>query len=60
MNGSCSCSLHLELLLLFKTLLIASVNAVASSCKLEAGVSSLVGLMCADPRCVDMLAGVGG
>ena len=58
-NGSGSRSLALELLLLFRTLPIASANVVASaSCKLEAGVSSLVGSMCADPRCVDMLAGV--
>jgi len=60
-NGSGSWSLALELLLLFRTLPIASVNAVASaSWELEAGVSSLVGLRCADPRCVDMFAGVGG
>ena len=61
LNGSDSCSLALELLLLFRTLLIASANADASaSCELEAGVSSSVGSMCADPKWVDMLAGVGG
>src|SRR5882724_10686716 len=60
-NRSGSHSLALELLLLFRTLPIASVNAVAlASCELEAGVSSSVGSMCADPKCVDMLAGVGG
>ena len=61
LNGSGSQSLGLELLLVFKTLPIASVNEVASaSCELEAGVSSSAGSMCADPRCADMLAGVGG
>jgi len=51
----------LELLFIFKTLPIASVNAVASAlCELEAGMSSSAGLRHADPRCVDMLAGVGG
>src|SRR5882724_6464725 len=61
LNGSGSQSLGLELLFIFKTLLIASVNAVASaSCELEAGVSSFVVSMCADPRCADMLVGVGG
>jgi len=60
-NGSGSRSLGLELLFVLKTLPIASVNAVASaSCELETGVSSSAGLRCADPRCVDMLAGVGG
>src|SRR5882724_9254992 len=60
-NGSGSWSLGLELLLVFKTLPIASANAVASaSCELEAGVSSSSGSMCADPRCADMLVGVGG
>ena len=54
-------SLGLELLLVFKTLPIASANVVASaSCELEAGVSSSTGSMWADPRCADMLAGVGG
>ena len=47
-------------LFIFKTLPIASVNALASACKLEAGVSLSVGSMCADPRCADMLMGVGG
>jgi len=61
LNGSGSHSLTLELLLLFRTLPIASANAVASaSCELEAGVSSSVGSRCADTKCVDMLAGVGG
>src|SRR5882724_2223160 len=50
-KGSGSQSLGLELLFIFKTLPIASVNAVASACKLEAGVSSSIGSMCADPRC---------
>ena len=60
-NGSGSQSLGLELLFIFKTLPIASANSVASaSCKLEAGVSSATGSMCADPRCADMMAGVGG
>src|SRR5882724_7397239 len=60
-NGSGSWSLGLELLLVFKTLLIASMNAVAlASCELEAGVSSSTGSMCAGSRCVDMLVGVGG
>src|SRR5882724_8629734 len=60
-NGSGSRSLGLELLFVFKTLPIASANVVASaSCELEAGVSPSAGLRCADPRCVDMLAGVGG
>jgi len=45
----------------FQTLLIASANVVASaSWELEAGVSSSAGSRCADPRCIDMLAGVGG
>ena len=53
--------LGLELLLFFKTLPIASVNAVALvSYELEAGVSLSTGSICADPRCADMLAGVGG
>src|SRR5882724_13336533 len=61
LNGSGSRSLGLELLFVLKTLPIASANAVASaSCELETGVSSSAGLRCADPRCVDMLAGVGG
>src|SRR5882724_487765 len=38
---------------------IALANAVAS-CELETGVSSSAGSRCADPRCVNMLAGVGG
>src|SRR5882724_6899585 len=60
-NGSGSQSLGLELLFVLKTFPIASANTVASaSCKLETGVSSSVGSRCADPRCVDMLAGVGG
>jgi len=59
-GGFGSRSLGLELFI-FKTLLIASVNAVASgSCGLEVGVSSSAGSMCADPMCADMLAGVGG
>jgi len=54
-------SLGLELLLVFKTLPIASANAVASgSCELEAGVSSSVRLWCVDPRRADILVGVGG
>ena len=53
LNGSGSRSLGLELLFIFKTLLIASANTVASaSHELEAGVPS--------SKCVDMLAGVGG
>ena len=60
-KGSGSRNLALELLLLFRTLPIASANAVAlASCKLEAGVSSSVGSRFADPKCVDMLVGVGG
>src|SRR5882724_10101150 len=60
-NGSGSWSLGLELLLVFKTLPIASVNVVAlASCELEAGVSLSTESMCADPRCADMLVGVGG
>src|SRR5882724_7117117 len=60
-NGSGSQSLGLELLFVLKTLPIASANAVASALwELETGVSSSAGLRCADPRCVDMLAGVGG
>src|SRR5882724_12842313 len=60
-NGSGSWSLGLELLFVLKTLPIASANAVASaSWELDTGVSSSAGLRCADPRCVDMLAGVGG
>src|SRR5882724_13087733 len=60
-NGSGSQSLGLELLFILKTLPIASVNTVAlASCELETGVLSSVGSRCADPRCVDMLAGVGG
>src|SRR5882724_4681362 len=60
-NRSGSQSLGLELLFVLKTLLIALANAVASaSCELETGVSSSAGLRCADTRCVDMLAGVGG
>ena len=60
-NGSGSWSLGLELLLFFKTLPIASVNVVASaSCELEARVSSSARLWCVDPRCADILAGVGG
>src|SRR5882724_2138420 len=60
-NGSGSWSLGLELLFVFKTLPIASANAVAlASCELEAGVSLSAGSICADPRCADMLAGVGG
>src|SRR5882724_12750101 len=52
-NGSGSQSLGLELLLLFKTLLIASANTVASaSLELEAGIPS--------SKCVDILVGVGG
>jgi len=59
-NGFGSRSLGLELFI-FKTLLIASVNAVASaSCGLEVGVSSSTGSIYADPRCADMLTGVGG
>ena len=61
LNGSGSQSLGLELLLAFKTLPIASANAVSSaSCKLEVGVSSSARLWCVDPRCADILAGVGG
>src|SRR5882724_1803115 len=53
LNGSGSRSLGLELLLLFKTLLIASANTVdLASRELEAGVPS--------SKCVDMLVGVGG
>src|SRR5882724_11630634 len=60
-NGSSSRSLGLELLFVLETFPIASVNTVPSaSCELETGVSSSVGSRCADPRCVDMLAGVGG
>src|SRR5882724_3153166 len=60
-NGSGSQSLGLELLLVFKTLLIASANMVALAlCKLEAGVSSSARLWCVDPRCADILVGVGG
>src|SRR5882724_3141541 len=60
-NGSGSWSLGLELLFIFKTLPIASVNVVAlASCELEAGVSSSTGSIYADPRCADMLVGVGG
>src|SRR5882724_1091314 len=60
-NGSGSQSLGLEPLFILKTFPIASANTIASaSCKLETGVSSSVGSRCADPRCVDMLAGVGG
>src|SRR5882724_202159 len=59
LNGSGSWSLCLELFI-FKTFPIASANVVASACKLEAGVSSSIGSMCADPRCGDMMAGVGG
>src|SRR5882724_7337835 len=60
-NGSGSRSLGLELLFILKTFPIASANTIASaSCKLETGVSSSVGVRCADPRCVDMLAGVRG
>src|SRR5882724_2231006 len=60
-NRSGSRSLALELLLLFRTLPIASANVVAlASCELEVGVSSSVRSMCADPKCVDMLAGVDG
>ena len=52
-NGSGSRSLGLELLLVFKTLLIASANTVdLASRELEAGVPS--------SKCVDMLVGVGG
>ena len=51
----------MELLFVFKTLPIASVNVVALALwELETGVSSSAGSRCADPRCVDMLAGVGG
>jgi len=40
---------------------MASVNAVAlASCELEAGVSSSMRLWHADPRCADILLGVGG
>jgi len=61
LNRSGSRSLGLELLFVFMTLPIASMNVVASaSCELEAGVSSSAGSRYADPRCVDMLAGVGG
>src|SRR5882724_3384300 len=60
-NGSGSRSLGLELLFVLKTFPIASANTIASaSCELETGMSSSVGLRCADPRCVDMVAGVGG
>ena len=60
-NGSGSQSLGLELLLFFKTLLIASVNMVAlACCELESGVSLSVRLWCVDPRCVDIMVGVGG
>src|SRR5882724_1946226 len=60
-NGSGSQSLGLELLLVFKTLPIASANVVASaSCEVEAGVSLSTGSMCADPCCTYMLVGVGG
>src|SRR5882724_3319212 len=52
-NGSGSRSLGLDLLLLFKTFLMASVNTVASASReLEAGVPS--------SKCVDILVGVGG
>ena len=55
-NGSGSWSLGLEPLFVFKTLPIASANAVAlASCELEAGVSLSVRWWC-----VDMMAGVGG
>src|SRR5882724_10319191 len=60
-NGSGSQSLGLELLLVFKTLPIASANAVAlASCDLEPGVPLSVGLMCTDLCCPDILVGVGG
>src|SRR5882724_742211 len=61
LNGSGSRSLGLELLFVLKTLPIALVNAVASALwELKTGVSSSAGSRCADPKCVDMLAGVGG
>jgi len=40
-------------LLLFKTLLIASANVVASAWELVTGVSLSVGLIYADPRCAE-------
>ena len=50
----------MELLLVFKTLPIASANVVASALhELEAGVSSSTRLWCIYPRCADILVGVG-